>query len=110
MWPREYTLSAVSLRIFATIVVDKKSGSSVISVPEAPDKAPDLTDSLQRVSTTTPLEILDTSYVWLSLQNRYVWFFFGGQVLVTDVMNTYFSVVTYTLKPWKSFAELLMLC
>ena len=87
------------MHIFVTTVVDKKSESSVISVPEAPDKAPELTDSPQRVSTTTPLEILDTSYVWLSLQKRYVWFSIGGQVLVTDVLNTYFSVVTYTLTP-----------
>lgn len=53
--------------------VDKKSESSIISSSagrEAPDKAPELTDSPLHHSTTTPLEILDTSYVWISLEKR----------------------------------------
>lgn len=48
-------------------VVDKKSESVVMSPSLRSDKVSEMTDPPSSITTTTPLEILDTSYVWLTV-------------------------------------------
>ena len=70
--PENFSILCIIIR-YHMFTVDKKSESSIISSSagrEAPDKAPELTDSPLHHSTATPLEILDTSYVRISLEKR----------------------------------------